>query len=123
MSQYISPLTWLLGIAFTVAGVVGFIMGGNTLLWFQIDVVQNTIHVITGLAGLYAASRGTVTSDHYLETFGVVFLVIAGIGFYRGGDIMGVFQTNMADNYLYAGVGLVSSAVGFLSASATARQP
>lgn len=112
MSSLTKMVTWILGIVLVLVGVAGFFVDG-TLIVFQVDTIHNIVHLLSGVVAIAAASSGESYSRMYLIVFGLVYGVVTVIGFVNGGDILGLFQANDADNYLHAAIAVVSLGVGF----------
>ena len=112
MSQYIKPLTWVLGIVLTLVGVAGFFTG-DMLLWFQVDTVHNVIHLLSGVVAIIAVSMSEEYAKTYLIVFGIVYALVTILGFAMGGSILGLFEVNAADNYLHLVIAAVCLVVGF----------
>ena len=51
--------------------------------------VHNIIHILSGLVGLFAASKGEGYARQYLIVFGVIYAVVAILGFVMDGNIPG----------------------------------
>ena len=117
MSQYVKPLTWVLGVVLTLVGVAGFFVDGGMLLYFEVDPIHNVIHILSGVLAIGAVSMSEAYAALYLKVFGAVYALVAVLGFVMGGDILGIFMVNMADNYLHAAIALVSLVVGFSAKS------
>lgn len=109
-------VVFLFGIAFIVAGILGFIPAatpGNMLLGtFMVDMIHNLVHILTGVIALIAAK-----SDYYarlfFRVFGLIYLIVAIIGFVNSGNLF-LMQANMADNWLHLGIALFSLFFGFM---------
>ena len=112
MSLLVKPLTGLLGVVLTIVGIAGFFVPGM-LLFFEVDTIHNVIHLASGLIALFAFNSSQSYSRWYLVIFGLVYAVVTVIGFAMGGDILGIFHVNDADNYLHLGIAAVSLIVGF----------
>ena len=114
MSQYVKPLTWLLGVVLTLVGVAGFFVpAGSLLLYFEVDTTHNVVHLLSGVIALGAAAKNEATAALYLKVFGAVYALVTVVGFAMAGDILGLFHVNMADNYLHLAIAVVCLAVGF----------
>lgn len=112
MSLLVKPVTGILGLVLTIVGIAGFFSGGM-LLWFQVDTVHNIVHLLSGLVALYCFSSSQSYSRMYLIIFGLVYALVTILGFSMGGDILGLFTANAADNYLHLAIAAVSLIVGF----------
>ena len=118
----------ILGVVFLVIGIVGLIFDttAGSLAGFQVDLVHNLVHLVTGIVALAAAFGGW--SRRFNQVFGIIYLLvgIAGLfpALYFGGNLLGIMAVNGADNVLHLVVGAVAAAVGFFaneSAAATGR--
>src|SRR5262245_25576977 len=130
-------LAMVFGIAFLVAGILGFIPGITTdygdlsfagndsnaelLGLFQVSVLHNVVHILFGVAGL-ALARTWEGARGYLLGSGVIYAVLFVYGLIvdRGSDVNFV-PINGADNVLHLllAVGLLGSWL----ASARERDP
>ncbi len=112
MSSLTKMVTWILGIVLILVGVAGFFVG-DMLFVFQVSTVFNIMHLLVGVVAIAAASSGESYSRMFLILAGIAYGVATVIGFVNGGDILGIFQVNDADNYLHAAVAVVALGVGF----------
>jgi hypothetical protein len=113
MNLLVKPLTGLLGLALTIAGIGGFFVPSGMLWVFEVDTMHNIVHLVSGLIGLFAFNSSQFTARWYLIIFGIIYLIVGIIGFVMAGDILGLFHANAADNYLHLGIGIVSIIVAF----------
>ena len=113
MNSLTKTVTWILGIVFIIIGLLGFVNSPMLLGVFQVDNVHNIVHLLSGIIAVFAASSGESYSRLYLIIFGIVYALVTIIGFVNGGNILGLFMVNDADNYLHAAIALVSLGVGF----------
>jgi len=90
--------TKVFGWAFVIFGIAG-LFTGNKLIVFEVNTLQNIVHIATGVAVLVALPRGAV--HLFLQIIGGVYACIAVVGLASYGDILGLFQVNTADNFLY----------------------
>lgn len=106
-------LAKLFGVIFLVIGTLGFFM--NPLFGaFETDVMQNVIHIVIGLAGLYLSMQGESGAMTYGKLFGIFMAVITVLGFVLpGGDVLGIIHVNMADNYLHVVLSVALLYLGF----------
>lgn len=107
------------GVVLLLIGILGFIPGvtntdGLLLGIFQVDTVHNIVHLITGALGIYAATASLSTSRMYFQVFGVVYALIAILGFFSGdGMVLGFLVNNMADTWLHVVIAVVALYYGF----------
>ncbi len=108
----IKMLTWILAAAFIVLGIVGFVQN-PALGLFEVDTVHNIIHLASGIVAIIAVLSGESYARLFLIVFGIVYALVAVIGFANNGDILGFFDTNRSDDYLHTAIALACLAVGF----------
>lgn len=111
MNLLVKPLTGLLGLVLTLAGIAGFFVG-DMLFMFHVDTTHNVVHLASGLAGLFAFGSSQLYSRWYLILLGLVYGVVTILGFATG-EIAGLFMVNAADNYLHLAIAAVCLIVGF----------
>ena len=112
MSSLTKTVTWILGVVLVLVGVAGFFVDGMLLI-FQVDTVHNIVHLLSGVVAIAAASSSESYSRMYLIVFGLVYGAVAVIGFVTGGDILGLFSVNDADNWLHTAIAVLCLGVGF----------
>lgn len=95
---------YLFGVVFVLVGVLGFLGGfgivGPTGL-FATDTAHNFVHLISGIVFLIVAGSAPHLSAKTLMTFGVVYALVAVLGFMADGDHVAGILINNADNYLH----------------------
>jgi hypothetical protein len=112
------------GVVFLLVGILGFVPaltpGGALLGLFMVNGLHSIVHLLFGVLGIAAAFTGT--SNLYNKAGGVIYLVLALVGFVAllgftalapGGMLLGLVMINMADNFLHLVLGLVLAYVGF----------
>ncbi|MSR67644.1 DUF4383 domain-containing protein [Candidatus Peribacteria bacterium] len=111
MNLLVKPLTGILGLVLTLVGIAGFFVPGM-LLMFEVNTVHNIVHLATGLIGLFAFNSSQSASRTFLIIFGLVYGAVTVLGFMMGGDILGLFHANVADNYLHLAISALCLLVG-----------
>jgi hypothetical protein len=104
----------LFGIGFIFAGVAGFLPSfmpnGLLLGLFEIDMMHNIVHIVSGVVAIMAA-----TSYHYsrlyFRVFGVLYAIVTVAGFWKGQVY--IMHMNMADNFLHLVITLIALYLGF----------
>ena len=113
-----SKLAWIFGIIMLVVGVLGFVpsltTGGMLLGIFEVDTLHNVIHLLTGLLAVGAAWGAAQYVRTYFQVFGVVYALVAVVGFVQGTTVLGIIGVNMADNVLHLVLALVFLWAGFM---------
>lgn len=111
-------LAMVFGIVLVLVGVLGFVPGittdGMLLGIFMVDSLHNIIHLATGLAAL-AAAWGMYSHRLFYQVFGVVYAVVAVVGFVQGDTVLGLIMTNMADHVLHLVLAAVFLYFGFMA--------
>ena len=102
-------IMYVVGVAFIVLGLLGFV-NDPVLGIFDVDALNNIIHLATGILSLIFASQGESQARMFALVLGIVYVLVTILGFMAGeGKILGLITTNSADNYLH-----LVLAVGFL---------
>lgn len=112
----------IFGIFFVVAGVAGFFssLAPHGMLFgiFMVGPVHNTIHLASGLAAFLCAFAGAGAARKYFQIFGVVYLLVALLGFVYGNEpLMGMVEHNKADIGLHLAIAAVALFLGFTGKS------
>jgi hypothetical protein len=122
----------LFGIVFLAIGALGFVpsittpmadgSGGMLLGIFHVNTMHNIVHLASGAVALLCGMSGFAASRTYFRIFGVIYALVAVLGFMKGdGMLLGLISNNMADTYLHVGIAVVSLFLGFVAKdSATA---
>jgi hypothetical protein len=97
------------GVILLVVGVLG-LLGGVGIVGqsgiFMTDSVHDWVHIVSGVVLLIVAYAATAKSAVALIVFGVVYLVVAILGFF-GSPVLGFLNVNGADNWLHLVLGVV----------------
>jgi len=108
-------VTLLLGIVFLVLGIGAYVpllaKDGMVFGFFAVDTMHNIIHLVVGAIGVYACTREDYAKLFY-RVFGVIFAVIAILGFWKGADLY-MIHPNSADNFFHLIVGIVGLYYGY----------
>ena len=91
-----------------VVGGLGF-FSDPLLGIFEVDPLHNIIHLLTGVLGLLAVSLEWETM--FARVFGVVYALVAVLGFWMGGMLGMVMNT--ADNVLHLVLAAAFLCLGF----------
>jgi hypothetical protein len=107
MNNLARLVSQIFGVILTLVGLMGFIPAltpdGQLLGIFAINPAHNLVHLLTGVLGLFA---GFMMSGQYARLytliFGIVYTIVAIVGFAQGTTILGVLPTGLADNVLHS---------------------
>lgn len=101
----------ILGAVLLLVGILGFLADG-VLLWFGVNALHNLVHLASGAVGLWAGVwGGRVAARWYNRIFGVVYLLVAVLGFLGMGAVL--LHLNGPDHWLHVLIGVASLSVGF----------
>jgi Domain of unknown function (DUF4383) len=108
----------IFGAAFLIAGLLGFVPAAapNGMLFgiLHINAVHNIVHLLTGAVALFAAYSGARASQLFFQVFGVIYGLVAILGFMAGDrHILGIIANNLADAWFHLIVAAVSLYLGF----------
>lgn len=100
------------GLSFMIFGVLGFMpeftYEDKLLGIFTSGTLNNFLHIILGAAGLTCGLRGTGASRAFFIIVGILFGVLALLGFYDA--TLAIFRfmaTSSVNNWLYTAVAIV----------------
>jgi len=130
----------VLGVIFTLIGIIGFFTpaenstGVQALFGiFDVDLMHNIVHLITGLLGIAAAFTGL--SRTFNQVFGIVYIVIGLLGLIPGlyfpagsyghdsGLFLGMMHMNAGDHVLHLVAGVIAAVTGFFLERTGAMTP
>jgi hypothetical protein len=130
------------GGALVIGGVVGFFYAagfdtGNSICSsdgcdkvfgiFAVNGWHNLFHIVTGAVGLIALSYGYSVQRAYALYLGVIYVVVAVLGFvdFGAGDfndtILKIVPVNTADNFLHAILGVLGIGAGLATPKVAGR--
>lgn len=116
-----TKLAKVFGIIFVVVGLLGLvggfgIVGGDGV--FMTNLPHDLVHLIVGVVLLWVAAKSPAKSSGALVLFGVVYLLVAVLGFIIDGDVFGLV-INGADDWLHVVLGVVLLGAGLKTKGAT----
>jgi hypothetical protein len=110
----------IFGVVFILFGILGFIPGittdqGMLLGIFHVNALHNLFHIISGAVAYGVSRKSTRASKLYFQIFGIIYGVIAFLGFGKGDqDLFGCIANNRADAWLHLVIAIVALYLGFL---------
>lgn len=110
----------VMGPVFILVAIWGFIDGEN-VLFFHVNAMHNTVHLLSGLASLACGFAGLKASRTFCLIIGAVYGLVAILGFAGVGAVIDLLHLNQADNFLHAGLAVLFLAVGLTSLAADRR--
>ncbi|PIR47021.1 MAG: TonB-dependent receptor [Candidatus Vogelbacteria bacterium CG10_big_fil_rev_8_21_14_0_10_45_14] len=119
-------LAMVLGITFILIGLLGFVgnplVGGDGAL-FETNSLHNWVHILTGVIAVWVSAKSMAGTLMFLKIFGIVYLLVAVLGFFMDGKVLGLFHSNPADNWLHLVVALLFIWAGFWSGKDSSAHP
>lgn len=125
-SFMLKTIAIIFGVIMLAVGILGFIPQANPngmlLGLFHVNLIHNLIHVATGIVAILCGLSSEYASRVYFQVFGIVYALVALLGFYYGDrDILGLIANNTADNILHVLIALASIYLGFFYPDVTTR--
>jgi len=113
MADMQKMLALVVGAILSLAGVAGYFTG-SSLLGFGINTLHNLVHLVTGVLGVIVGmfTAGSLARN-YNRGLGVVYVVVAVLGFVLPALMTQLLNINTADNLLHLVLGVVLAGVGF----------
>jgi len=121
----VKTLAILFGVVFLAIGILGFVPGitkDEMLLGiFMVNTVHSVIHIVSGVVFLLAGMGGAGASRMWFQIFGLIYAVVAIMGFVVGnGMIFNLISNNTADTWLHVVLAVLMLLIGFGTPKQTA---
>ncbi|MGK2936089.1 MAG: DUF4383 domain-containing protein [Gemmatimonadaceae bacterium] len=118
----------IFGVVFILVALAGFYTGGMDMNadpatapaifgMFPVNLLHNIVHLLFGIWGL-AAARSYTGAKQYAQIAGVIYLVLAVVG-YLAPTGFGLVPLGGNDIWLHLVLGAILAAVGFTAKPAT----
>ena len=135
MSTTVQKLAAVFGVVFILAAVAGILASGGAgmhmnktleqypvaLGLFPVNLLHNIVHLAFGVLGL-AASRSFAHSVTYAKVGGIVYLVLACLGFFVP-VVAGLIPIGGNDVFLHIALGIGLAVIGFTAKPDGAMAP
>lgn len=120
----IKRIAIIFGVIFVVVGILGFVPGvtsfmpdeehGRLFGAFAVDTLHNLVHIATGVVAIACGIASDTASRNYFKIFGVIYAVVAVLGFFYGkAPLLGLMANNVADAVLHTAIAAVALFLGF----------
>ncbi len=110
-----TKLAKVFGIIFVIVGLLGLVPGGLGIVgetgYFMTNLPHDLVHLIIGVILLWIATKSPAKASGALVVFGVVYLLVAVLGFLVDGDVLGIMM-NSSDDWLHVVLGVVLLGAG-----------
>jgi len=81
---------------------------------FHVNFAHNIVHLASGAVFLLCGMAGAGPSRMFFKIFGIVYALVAALGFYYGDQpILGIVSNNMPDVWLHVVLAVVMLFLGF----------
>jgi hypothetical protein len=100
-----------LGVVLILVGILGF-FNDPILGIFEVDTLHNIIHLASGILAVIFA-RNASQAMMFGKVFGIVYALVAIIGFVQSDTVLNLITVNMADNVLHVVLAIVFLWIGF----------
>ena len=112
----------IFGLVFLLIGILGFVqactptVNGMPMLLgtFHVNFAHNIVHLASGAVFLLCGLAGAGPSRMFFRIFGIVYALVAALGFYYGNEpILGIVSNNTPDTWLHVVLAVVMLYLGF----------
>jgi hypothetical protein len=108
----------LFGLIMLAIGVSGFVPeinpNGHLMGIFNLNLVHNLIHVITGFISLACGLSSEIASRIFFQVFGILYALFALLGFYFvERPIFGIIAHNLPDAIFHSLIAIIALFLGF----------
>jgi len=112
-------LALVLGIIVVLAGLLGFVANplvGATGL-FLTNAALDVVYIVIGAVLVIVSVWAPAQSAMWLKVGGVIYLILAILGFLMASPVLGFLAVAMATNWLHVVLGVVFLAAGYWGTS------
>ncbi len=109
------------GSVLLILGLLGFGRGNNDLFGLHFNTMHNTIHLLSGLIGLWAGFGKNASAPRlFAQVFGAIYTLVAILGFaHMPASLNDMLTLNPPYNVIHLIVGLLGLVAGFMGARQT----
>jgi hypothetical protein len=111
------------GAVYVLIGVLGLILPSPLLGLFGVNLLHDIVHLAIGglwLVAAFAAPMGADSSRKVSQVIGIVYLLVAILGFVLPDLMNQLLVINTADNLLHLGTAILALYIGFMAPRTTA---
>lgn len=102
----------ILGVVFIGIGLLGFV-NDPVLGLFSVNALHNIVHIVSGVLALLAVSKGPDATVLFSKAFGIIYGLVAVLGFVAPALMADLLDVNMSDNILHIVLAVAFLAIGF----------
>ena len=110
------------GAVYVLIGILGLILPSPLLGIFGVNLLHDMVHLAIGGLWLFAAFVAPMGPDSARKTsiIGIVYLLVAILGFALPDRMNQLLVINTADNFLHLGTAVLALYIGFMGPKASA---
>lgn len=102
----------ILGVVFIAIGLLGFV--NNPILGiFGVNTLHNLVHIVSGVLALWAVNKGMDSTVLFSKVFGIVYGLVAVLGFVVPAFMESLLAVDMTDNILHVVLAVIFLYIGF----------
>lgn len=105
-------ITLVLGVILTLVGLLGF-FNNPVIGLFNTNALHNIVHLATGILAIVFAMQSDASAIMFNKVFGVIYAIVAILGFIAPGFMSDLLNVNGADNVLHVILAVIFLYVGF----------
>ena len=103
----------IMGVIFVFIAIWGFVDGSKVLV-FHVNTMHNLVHLASGILALICAFTSYKAAKMFSIIFGIVYGLVAILGFMDVQFINDLLHLNDADDFLHIGIALLFLGAAFL---------
>jgi len=101
----------VLGLVLLLVGILGLVGFGVGIVgpdgFFTTDTTHDVVHLITGAILLWVVMKAGESTGMVFKVLGIIYLLIAILGFFGGGSVFGLMVVDTNDNILHLVLGVI----------------
>ena len=105
-------IVMVLGVVVLLVGVIGY-FNNPVLSLFPVNGLHNLVHLAIGVLLIIFAMRGDAGASMIAKVMGIVFALVAILGFLAPDLMADLLAIDMADNWLHVVLAIVFLWIGF----------
>ncbi len=100
-----------MGVVFLVIGILGF-FNNPVIGVFSVNSLHNWVHIVSGVLALIFAYQSSGAARGFAIVFGIVYALVAILGWTSPSFMQDLISVNTADNYLHVVLALLFFWIG-----------
>jgi hypothetical protein len=105
-------IVMVMGVVFILIGIWGFFSDPVAGI-FGVNMLHNIVHLASGILAVIFAMRGNDSARAFSKVFGLVYLLVAILGYVTPDLMERLLAINGSDNLLHVVLAIVFLVIGF----------